>query len=135
MSEATDGDGMQELCDALTRATRGLNHISASATEWPGPEGGLCITLGGQLDSDAASALMNAVIAGIETWTGQRRVVVDLAHLEYIASLGIGLLTMAAVTARRHGISLSLHAPQPAVFNVLDILGIPSYIPIVRKEP
>jgi len=126
---------MKELTEALARATSSLSHISATASEKTGPQGGLCISLVGHLDSDAASALMDPMVEVIEKWEGEKRIFVDLSHLEYIASLGIGMLTMAAVAARKRGIELSLLAPQPSVLHVLELLGIPTYIPIFQKEP
>jgi anti-anti-sigma factor len=127
---------MRELLEALAGATRGMSHISAVVTERLGTKGALWVSLSGYLDAEAATALMKPLITVMETWEGEARsIVVDMEHLEYIASLGIGLLAMAAATARKRNISLVLHAPQPSVLRVLELLGIPTFIPVSGKEP
>ena len=41
---------------------------------------------------------------------------------------------MAAVAARKRGIEMFILSPQPSVLHVLELLGIPNYIPIIQKE-
>jgi anti-anti-sigma factor len=58
------------------------------------------------------------------------RVVVDLSEVEFLASIGIRLLTLnAKAVASRGGRMVLLH-PTPDVKSVLEITGIPAIIPI-----
>jgi anti-sigma B factor antagonist len=58
------------------------------------------------------------------------RVVVDLSEVEFLASIGIRLLTLnAKAVSSRSGRMVLLH-PTPDVKSVLEITGIPAIIPI-----
>jgi len=58
------------------------------------------------------------------------RVVVDLSEVEFLASIGIRLLTLNAKSvSSRSGRMVLLH-PTPDVKSVLEITGIPAIIPI-----
>lgn len=58
------------------------------------------------------------------------RVLVDLSGVEYLASIGIRLLTINAKSiASRKGLMV-LVKPTPEVRNILEITGIPSLIPV-----
>jgi anti-anti-sigma factor len=127
----------QELLDVFGRATAKLKGFSAHAVEVPGADGGLRVVLEGHLDGEAAHATLDPLVALVDAWHGSPQVTVALEGLVYISSMGIGMLARAAVAARKRGFSLHLEAPQPSVFKVLDLLGIPQYIPVVaagRKE-
>jgi anti-anti-sigma factor len=113
--------------EALARATQGMKHFSA----WAGVrDGGLMINLEGYLDGDAATASMPVVLDLIEKWNGKPVVVFVLDKLEYISSLGVGLLTAAKTVARQRGFTHALENPQAPVRNVLDLLGMFAYMSI-----
>jgi anti-anti-sigma factor len=58
------------------------------------------------------------------------RVLVDLSEVEFLASIGIRLLTLnAKAVASRGGRMVLLH-PTPDVRSVLEVTGIPAIIPI-----
>jgi anti-anti-sigma factor len=58
------------------------------------------------------------------------RVVVDLSEVDFLASIGIRLLTLTAKSVTSRGGKMVLLNPLPAVHNVLEITGIPAIIPI-----
>ena len=58
------------------------------------------------------------------------RVVVDLSEVDFIASIGIRLLTLTAKSVIGRGGKMVLLNPAPDVHHVLDVTGIPSVIPI-----
>jgi anti-anti-sigma factor len=59
-----------------------------------------------------------------------KRVLVDLSEVDYLASIGIRLLTLNAKSlASRHG-RMVLLKPTADVKNVLEMTGIPSIIPM-----
>jgi anti-anti-sigma factor len=114
---------------AVQKAAAALKHCTVNIGD-DSSAGGLVIRLTGHLDGEAAGIIMEPLVDLIEAWDGGRNVVVDLARLEYVASLGIGMITTMAVAARRRGIEYALQAPQPSVLKVLELLGIPQFIPI-----
>lgn len=57
------------------------------------------------------------------------RVVVDLSEVEFLASIGIRLLTLSAKSISSRGGQMALVNPSPDVRSVLEITGIPSVIP------
>src|SRR5208337_2366161 len=118
--------------EALARATSGMKHFSAWASV---RNGGLLFHMEGYLDGDAASAVENVVLELIEKWDGQPLVVFVLDKLEYISSLGVGLLTAAKTVARQRGFAHALENPQPPVRNVLDLLGMFAYMSIQDRPP
>lgn len=85
--------------------------------------------LHGRLDgstSGAADQHLTQLAADSEA----RKIVLDLAALEYMSSAGLRVLLMAAKRAKGSGASLSLAAPQPAVRQVLEISGFASILDI-----
>lgn len=60
----------------------------------------------------------------------EARVVVDLSNVDFLASIGIRLLTLTAKSVARRGGKMVLLNPIPEVQNVLEITGIPAIIPI-----
>jgi anti-anti-sigma factor len=58
------------------------------------------------------------------------RVVVDLAEVDFLASIGIRLLTLTAKSVTRRGGRMVLLNPTPDVQHVLEVTGIPAIIPI-----
>jgi anti-sigma B factor antagonist len=58
------------------------------------------------------------------------RTVVDLSEVDFLASIGIRLLTLSAKSVASRGGKMVLLNPIPDVDNVLEITGIPAIIPI-----
>jgi anti-anti-sigma factor len=58
------------------------------------------------------------------------RVVVDLSEVEFLASIGIRLLTRTAKSVTSRGGKMVLLNPSPDVQHVLDVTGIPAIIPV-----
>ena len=58
------------------------------------------------------------------------RILVDLSQVDFLASIGIRLLTLAAKSVASRGGKMALVHPIPEVEQVLDVTGIPAIIPI-----
>jgi anti-anti-sigma factor len=58
------------------------------------------------------------------------RVVVDLTDVDFLASIGIRLLTLTAKSVMSRGGRMVLLNPTPDVQHVLEVTGIPAIIPI-----
>jgi anti-anti-sigma factor len=62
---------------------------------------------------------------------GERvRVVVDLTDVDFLASVGIRLLTLTAKSVMSGGGRMVLLNPTPDVQHVLEVTGIPAIIPV-----
>jgi len=61
------------------------------------------------------------------------RVIVDLSEVNFLASIGIRLLTMTAKSVASRGGKMVLLNPIPEVQQVLEITGIPAIIPVFSK--
>jgi len=58
------------------------------------------------------------------------RMLVDLSEVDFLASIGIRLLTLSAKSVASRGGKMALVNPIPEVEQVLDVTGIPAIIPI-----
>ena len=57
-------------------------------------------------------------------------VVVDLSEVDFLASIGIRLLTLTAKAVASRGGKMALVGPNPEVHRVLEVTGIPEAIPV-----
>ena len=93
--------------------------------------GVVTVVLVGRLDVMGAGKIdlqFNA-IAG-----SRRGVIVDMAGVEFLASMGIRTLLIGAKTMQRRGGSLVLVAPQPEVMKVLEVTGVLDLLPIAASH-
>ena len=58
------------------------------------------------------------------------RVVVDLSEVDFLASIGIRLLTLTAKSVASRSGRMVLLNPTPDVLHVLEVTGIPAIIPV-----
>lgn len=66
--------------------------------------------------------------------SSQKGVIVDLAGVDFLASLGIRTLLASAKALQRRGGRLVLLSPQPAVFEVLEVSGVLDLMPVFTDE-
>jgi stage II sporulation protein AA (anti-sigma F factor antagonist) len=89
------------------------------------------VTLVGKLDIMGAAKIGLPLAAA----AGSRgNIVVDMAGVDFIASIGIRRLVMAAKTVARGAGKLVLLRPTPMVTEVLVVAGLDQLLPIVRSE-
>jgi anti-sigma B factor antagonist len=85
------------------------------------------VALCGRLDLRGVSEIENRFVF---TTTSRRvPVVVDLSEVEFIASLGIGMLVSAAKALTRQGLELVLLAPPGLARETLEIAGVTRVVP------
>jgi anti-anti-sigma factor len=66
--------------------------------------------------------------------TGDKvRVVVDISEVDFLASIGIRLLTLTAKSVASRGGRMALVKPTSEVHRVLEITGIPAMIPVYSQ--
>jgi anti-sigma B factor antagonist len=92
---------------------------------------GTRVVLVGKLDIAGAEKIDTplAAVAG-----SRGNIVVDMAGVSFIASIGIRHLVMAAKAVARRSGKLVLLAPNPLVTDVLVNAGLEELLPIVRSE-
>ena len=92
---------------------------------------GTRVVLVGKLDIVGAEQIATplAAVAG-----ARNNVVVDMAAVDFIASIGIRELVMAAKTLARASRTLVLLDPNPIVSEALVTAGLGDLLPIVRSE-
>ena len=86
------------------------------------------IKLIGQLDIVGVGEI-ETKFAGYSAGDGVR-VIVDLTDVDFLASIGIRLLTLTAKSVVSRGGKMVLLNPTPDVQHVLEITGIPAVIPV-----
>lgn len=98
--------------------------------ETPRTDGLTQVALIGKLDV----AGLHTVDIKFHGYTAARRkpTIVDLTRLEFIASLGIGMLISCAKSMERHKARMVIVNPPPTVDEVLRQTGIDQAIPIVK---
>lgn len=86
------------------------------------------VVLAGRLDNAGADRIETQLhaIAG-----SHRGLIVDMAGVDFLASIGIRALMLAAKTMQRRGGKLVLLSPQPAVLSMLELTGVLDLLPVV----
>lgn len=90
----------------------------------------LVIAPTGRVDSVSSAELERLVVSRIDG--GERRLVIDLAGVEYVSSAGLRVLLMAAKRLREPPAALVLCGMGPSVRTVLELAG---FLPIFAVEP
>jgi anti-sigma B factor antagonist len=82
-------------------------------------EGNGTIALGGELDGYTAPSLRAAIEQALDR--GAKAIVLEVASLAFVDSSGIAVLVWAHKQLAERGGGLTLRAPQPDVYRVLEI--------------
>jgi anti-anti-sigma factor len=92
-------------------------------------DGRHAITIGltGELDMKASSDLTPLLEASVLECPENGRLVLDLASVTYIASMGVGLMASLLVKAEKKSVSLVLLDIPPRVRGIMDVLGLLSF--------
>jgi anti-sigma B factor antagonist len=89
------------------------------------------ITLSGKLDISGVSAIETEFSTHCSGETP--RVIVDLSAVDFLASIGIRLLTLNAKSIASRGGRMVLLNPKSDIKDVLEITGIPAIIPLYHN--
>jgi anti-sigma B factor antagonist len=92
----------------------GVEHMNAEVT----------VAVGGELDVDAAPRLREFLVQLSNSPEPPKRIVLDMAGLDFIESTGIGVLVGALKRLQHQGGDMVLRAPTPRVRTVLDLTGL-----------
>lgn len=92
----------------------------------------LTLSLKGRLDGVTSKAVEQKVMGLIDS--GARRLVFDMGGLEYISSIGLRVLMLAAKRLRTVDGKLAVCELRPAIQKVFDISGFGSILTIVAAR-
>lgn len=93
-------------------------------------DGGILkVNLAGRMDI-AGTDLISVPLAALAA-TDNRRVILDLSGVEFLASIGVRAILQNARAHRMRGGSLVLLGPPPLIEEVLQTAGVPNVVPVV----
>jgi anti-sigma B factor antagonist len=90
------------------------------------------LSLAGRLDANTVSQLERALTDA--QLAGYRAIVIDLGELVYISSSGLRVLLTGRGNARKRGTDVLLCNLQPAVREVLEMVGFSAVFPIFESR-
>jgi anti-anti-sigma factor len=88
-----------------------------------GSDGGVVVEIRGEVDVASADRL-RGILVDIASRLRPTTIVVDLLHVTFIDSTGIGALATGSNTAQRHGIRFTVRHPSPFVATQLRTTGL-----------
>ncbi len=91
--------------------------------------GWIAVTVRGQLDVATAPDFQQALMQA--QFDGSSRVVVDLGGVEFLDSMGLGVIVGAIKRARTQAGEIALAAPNDRVRQVLESSGVAEIVPVV----
>jgi anti-anti-sigma factor len=94
--------------------------------------GRVTLTVVGRLDTGSADRFAAALSSHIDG--GARRILVDLAGVDYMSSVGLRALVTAAKHLEPSGGRIVLCAPQPRIRQLFEIAGFLSIFKIVATR-
>lgn len=104
------------------------------ASHWSGEPGELIVVLSGDLNTENAPAVSNALRSAFATPKPLRRVILDFRDVRYASSTGIGTITRLYIDARAHSVSLVLANVADHIRTVFDLLGFSSFFTFTTRE-
>ena len=90
--------------------------------------GVLTVGIAGKLDATSAKPFEDRLLGAIDA--GERRLVVDLARLDYVSSAGLRVFLLAAKRLKSTNATIVLCSLTDAVREVFDIAGFLTMFPV-----
>ncbi len=96
---------------------------------WTSPSAGTAVVaMRGEIDAIAIPSLSGCVDDVI--CAGHRRVVLDMAEVTFIDSVGLAAIVATSKRLAVHGGTLSVRQPSAHVRKLLDITGLTGFVPV-----
>jgi len=89
----------------------------------------LKVSLSGRMDNAGVDAI--AIPFAALAATDNRRVIIDLSDVDFLASIGVRAILQNARAHRMRRGAMVLLAPRPLIEEVLQAAGVPNVVPIV----
>jgi anti-anti-sigma factor len=90
------------------------------------------LVLVGRLDIDGVSAVDLPLTAA--SVSRRRPTVIDMSGVEFLGSMGIGLLVRCAVSLQRSGLRLALFGCPPIIRKSLETTKVSAVVPVTESE-
>ena len=90
------------------------------------------IVLSGRLDTPGVDAIETRFAAA--TVPGSKSAIVDLSHVDFVASMGIRMFISVARSMSHRGAKLVLYGAQDLVSEVFDTVSLSDIVPIAATE-
>lgn len=110
----------------LYECRRGRGHVEIAVSQ---VQQAVVLEVSGRVDSTTARELGEALSTQINS--GRSRLVIDLAHVDYMSSAGLRELVMAY---KRVGGGLHIAEPSPRVRELLEVTNLDSYFRIFDRR-
>ncbi|NQZ78892.1 MAG: STAS domain-containing protein [Ekhidna sp.] len=91
-----------------------------------------CISVQGEIDAGSSIYLDNSLKEAMDA--GEKKIIVDLAGLDYISSAGLGVFISHLDEFEIKGIQLVLFGVNETVNQVFEILGLEKLLTIVESK-
>ncbi|HEX2024066.1 MAG TPA: STAS domain-containing protein [Acidimicrobiales bacterium] len=96
---------------------------------WTSPSAGTAVVaMRGEIDAIAIPSLSGCLDDVVSA--GQRRVVLDMAEVTFIDSVGLAAIVAATKRLAAHGGTLSVRRPSAHVHKLLEITGLTGFVPV-----
>jgi anti-anti-sigma factor len=92
----------------------------------------LVLDPGKSLDNTNAHQMVEAIASAQAG--GYRHIIVDMTHLEFLSSAGVGAILGTVETSREHGGDIILSGASTNITHVLKVLDLVDYLTIVGSE-
>jgi anti-anti-sigma factor len=106
----------------------GPNHFTVHVGD--GQDGGIAVTVFGELDAATAPRLKRALASPIE---GEGEILIDLRACGFIDSAGIAVIATTALRLKEQRRTLVIRGVRERVLRILDIAGLTSQDSIVLE--
>jgi anti-sigma B factor antagonist len=90
------------------------------------------LSIDGEIDASSSIELDTAISDALKK--GERKILVDCAHLKYISSAGLGVFMSYLEDFEAQGIKIALYSMNDKVKSVFEILGLVDLISIVPTK-
>ncbi len=110
-------------------AGHGLAGLVFGECTWTSPSAGTAVVaMRGEIDAIAIPSLSGCLDDAISA--GHRQVVLDMAEVSFIDSVGLAAIVAAHKRLTAHGGTLSVRRPTAHVRKLLDITGLTGFVPV-----
>jgi anti-anti-sigma factor len=87
-------------------------------------DGECVVTLSGDIDVSVTDSILNTVTDAMDGDSGSQPVVIDMTHVTFLDSGGLGLLVEIQQRAQEHGTTMRLRNVGPRFMRLFEVTGL-----------